>query len=71
MSDEYLVCYRDPELVIDLLCGNPDFDGQFDYVPYKEYNESGDQIFSNFMSGGYAFEQAVREFLKQKSKINC
>lgn len=59
MSDEYLVCYRDPERVVDNFCDNPDFHGQFDYSAFKEFNADGDRIYSNFMSGDFAFEQSV------------
>ena len=61
MTDEFVVCYRDPELVIDNFLDNPDFDGQFDYVAYEEYklDDDDDRIYSNYMSGGYANEQSV------------
>ncbi|KLO17200.1 hypothetical protein SCHPADRAFT_821759 [Schizopora paradoxa] len=60
MTDEYLVCYRDPDIVVDNFLDNPDFDGQFDCVAFEEY-ELGDEdnrIYSNYMSGGFANEQS-------------
>ncbi len=61
MFAEYLVCHRDPELVVDIFCDNTDFNGQFDYIPYKEYNADGSRVLSDFFSGNFAFEQAVSE----------
>lgn len=62
MFDEYLVCYRDPEVVIDNILSNTDFEGQIDYVPFKEYNADMHRIYSNYMSGNFAYEQAVGRF---------
>lgn len=72
MTDEYLVCYRDPDLVVDIICDNPDFDEQFDYIAFKEFNlKTGGQIYSNYMSGGFAFEQSVMSrFCLQKPLIS-
>ncbi len=55
------VCYRDPELVIDNMLDNPDFHGLFEYVTYKEYMELL-RIYSNYMSGDFASEQAVSKY---------
>lgn len=35
------------------------FDGQIDYVPYQEFNSKGERVWSNLMSGSWAFKQAV------------
>ena len=40
----------------------PDFKDQFNYMPYKEFNSKGEHIWSNLMSGQWAFMQAVRSF---------
>jgi len=37
-----------------------EFDGQFEYTPYEEYDEKGSCVYSNFMSGNWAFHEAVR-----------
>ena len=36
-----------------------EFDGHFEYTPYKEYDEKGFRIYSNLMSGNWAFHEAV------------
>jgi hypothetical protein len=43
------------------LLSNPDFDGEFDYVPYKEFEPNGDRRFQNFFSGDWVWSQAVHE----------
>ena len=60
MTSEYDVWFRDPRFVIRNLLSNPDFDGKFDYAPYQEYDASGNHRFQDFMSGNWAWKQAVR-----------
>jgi hypothetical protein len=36
-----------------------DFDGHWDYVPYMEFNHTGDRIWTNLMSADWASKQAV------------
>jgi Plavaka transposase len=59
MESHYEVFYRDPRLVVYSLLANPDFDGEFDYSPYQEF-ENEERRWSNFMSGNWAWKQAVR-----------
>jgi hypothetical protein len=64
---EYDVWYRDPLEVIRNLVDNTALEGEFDYVPFREYQpkeESDDindkeRVFRNYMSGNFAWEQAV------------
>ncbi|KAF9039731.1 hypothetical protein BJ165DRAFT_1416380 [Panaeolus papilionaceus] len=37
---------------------NPEFDGKFDYRPYEEFNPTGERIWTNLFSGGWAWKQA-------------
>lgn len=46
--------------VVQEQLATPDFKDQFNYVPYKEFNSKGERIWSNLMSGQWAFLQAVR-----------
>ncbi|KAG6809918.1 hypothetical protein H0H92_014099 [Tricholoma furcatifolium] len=57
-SVEYEVSYRDPDAVIANMLDNPDFDGQFDYVPYVRRDQTGQRTWSDFMSGNYAWKHA-------------
>lgn len=59
MNDSYQVFYRDPRQVVRMLLGNHKFDGDFDYVPYREY-ENDEWKWGNFMSGNFSWKQAVR-----------
>lgn len=60
MDAEYEVWFRDPHEVIRNMLANPDFNGEFDYGPVKEYYANGKRRFKNLMSGTWAWEQAVR-----------
>ena len=60
MTSEYDVWFRDPHSVLCNVLSNPDFDGEFDYAPYQEYDVSGNHRFQDFMSGNWAWKQAVR-----------
>ena len=58
MDDSHQVFYRDPSQVVRMLLGNHKFDGNFDYVPYHEY-ENDEQKWGDFMSGSFCWKQAV------------
>jgi hypothetical protein len=58
MDAEYDVWFRDPRTLIRNMISNPDFDGEFDYAPLQEYDESGHR-YKDFMSGNWAWRQAV------------
>jgi len=60
MTSKYDVWFRDPRSVLRNVLSNPDFDGEFDYAPYQEYDVSGNHRFQDFMSGNWAWKQAVR-----------
>ena len=36
-----------------------EFNGQFETMPYEEYNHAGHHVFSNLMSGYWANHEAV------------
>ncbi len=58
-KDIWEVFYRDPDVVLSQMLGNPDFHGQFDYALYVHLDKGGSQIWSDFMSGNFAFRQSV------------
>lgn len=55
----YEVWYRDPTQVISMMLDNPDFCGQFDYAPYIESDARGLRVYSDFMSGKFAWRHSV------------
>ncbi len=60
MTREYEVWYRNVDLTIQNLLANPDFANEFDFVPYREYDEQGERRYSHFFSADWAWDQAVR-----------
>lgn len=60
MTDSHEVWYRDPRAIIKQMLANPDFKGQLDYAPLREFSADGTRRLCNFMSGDWAWRQAVR-----------
>ncbi|KAI9429814.1 hypothetical protein H4582DRAFT_1791653, partial [Lactarius indigo] len=58
MEEVYELNTRDVLDVIREQLATPDFRGQFNYVPYKEFNGKGERVWSNLMSGQWASMQA-------------
>jgi len=63
MESEYTIWFRDPRLLFKNLLENPEFAGSFDYTPYQKYNDNGKRRYEHFMSGNWAWKQAVSEVL--------
>lgn len=63
MTTVYEIYYRNPRAVIKNMIANTTFKDAFDYVPYQEFDDDGYRRYQNFMSGDWAFHQAVWFFL--------
>ena len=63
MSSEYDVWFRDPRGLVHNILSNPDFEGEIDYAPVQEYSSNGVHRFRDFMSGNWAWKQAVSIYL--------
>jgi hypothetical protein len=59
MESEYTIWFRDPLLLFKNLLENPDFAGSFDYIPYQQYDSANHRRYEHFMSGNWAWKQAV------------
>jgi hypothetical protein len=59
MTAEYEVWFRDPRTVLQNQLANPDFHDEIDYAPFQEFGENGERRWQNFMSGNWAYTQAV------------
>ncbi|KAI0676186.1 hypothetical protein C8Q78DRAFT_1065111 [Trametes maxima] len=59
MDDKFRVFYRDPMTIIRNMLSNPDFKGEIDYAPVREFSE-GKRRLQNFMSGEWAWRQAAQ-----------
>ncbi|KAI5822540.1 hypothetical protein K523DRAFT_421984 [Schizophyllum commune Tattone D] len=58
MTEEYEVWYRDPHAVFRNMLNNPDFDGEIDYVPYRDYDDQDHRRWRNLLSANWAWRQA-------------
>jgi Plavaka transposase len=63
MEDTYHVWFRDPVELVKRLISNPGFKNEFDYAPFHEYDSQGRHRFHDFMSGDWAWKQAVCHIL--------
>jgi hypothetical protein len=59
MEAEYDVWFQDPRILVHNLLSNPDFKSDFDYAPFQERTTDGTHRFQDFMSGNWAWMQAV------------
>jgi hypothetical protein len=71
MSTDYEVWFRDPRLVVRNMLDNPDYNGSFDTAPIREFDNSDHRQYQNFMSGDWAWDEAVRVhiFCKYVSQV--
>jgi hypothetical protein len=56
----YEVWFRGPLQVMENQISSPDFDGELDYAPKQLWNKAGKRIYTDLMSGNWAWRQAVR-----------
>jgi hypothetical protein len=68
MDEKYQVFYRDPREVVRSMLANKAFNGNFDYTPYREY-ENGQRVWRDFMSGNFSWKQAVSIFHCLRSSV--
>jgi Plavaka transposase len=58
MTEKFSVFHRDPLVVVKNILANPEFNGHFDYTPYRQFvNEK--RRWTNLMSGNWCWKQAV------------
>ena len=60
MTQSYDLVARDIRSVLHTQIACTDFNGHWDYVPFREFNNDGDRVWTNLMSGEWAATQAVR-----------
>jgi hypothetical protein len=59
MTSEYEVWFRDPHLIVKDMIGNPDYNGHIDTAPVQAFDSNQHREYQNFMSGDWAWEEAV------------
>ncbi|KIJ12261.1 hypothetical protein PAXINDRAFT_14883 [Paxillus involutus ATCC 200175] len=57
-QETYVVHTRDSHAAVVNMARSADFDGKFDYVPFKEYTTRDQRRWLNLMSGDWAYKQA-------------
>ncbi|OBZ77541.1 hypothetical protein A0H81_01910 [Grifola frondosa] len=57
MTGRYDVWFRNPRTVVQNMLANPDFDGEINYGPFREFVD-GERRLKDFMSGDWAWKQA-------------
>src|SRR5882672_5355941 len=60
METKHEVWFRDPCILVHNLLANADFDHKIDISPFQEYDANDNHRYQNFMSGNWAWKQAVR-----------
>ena len=68
VNDDFEFWYRDPQALIRDIVANRSFADEFDYAPYHDYDH-GKHRFSDFMSGDWAWRQAVSIFYQISTAI--
>ncbi|KAJ6579813.1 hypothetical protein B0H10DRAFT_2341961 [Mycena sp. CBHHK59/15] len=58
MTQDYELCTRDVRQVLHQQLATSAFRDQVDLVPYRQFNHSGHRVWSNLMSGDWAWKQA-------------
>lgn len=66
MSTEYDVWFRDPHLVVRNMLDNADYKDGFDTTPVRVFDIGDHRQYQNFMSGDWAWDEAVRPHVRCK-----
>jgi Plavaka transposase len=62
MLETYELRFRDPHTILLNQMASPEFKDHFNYVPYMQFNQKGNRVWSNLMSGSWSWQEAVRMF---------
>jgi hypothetical protein len=60
MTQKYVLVTRNIRHLLHQQIACTDFDGHWDYIPFKEFNGTGNRVWTNIMSGDWSAKQAVR-----------
>ena len=63
MTETYELCTRDSRTLLHHQLATTDFADKFNYKPYRQFNHKGDRVWSNLMSGDWAWKEAVCFYL--------
>lgn len=59
MTETYEFCFRNTRQVLHQQLASPNFKNKMNYVPYRQFNPRKQRVYSNLMSGDWAWKQAV------------
>jgi len=59
MNEDYEVWYRNPRDIVRNILANTSFDGEVNTTPYRTFDANGERQYDHFMSGDWAWRQAV------------
>lgn len=59
MTETYELCFRNTRHVLQQQFKTPDFKDKISLVPYRQFNRAGKRVFTNLMSGEWAWRQTV------------
>ena len=59
MTETFELCARDSRVVLHHQLASSEFIGNTNYMPYQQFDSKGDRVWSNLMSGDWAWKQAV------------
>lgn len=65
----YEVIFRDPKTILQNQLSNPAFNGSCDYSPRLVFGDKHERVWSDFMTGNWAWRQCVGVFILQLSII--
>lgn len=71
MENDYEVWYMDAAEVVAHMLDNPDFERDFDKVPYREFDQDHKRRWCDFFSGDFAWNQAVGQFVDTSMLHSC
>jgi Plavaka transposase len=62
MEKKYELNAQDVLQVLEQQLEMAEFNGHTNYTPYQEFDSEGDQVYSNLISGKWAWQEAVSFF---------
>jgi hypothetical protein len=62
MDQDLQVWYRNPHEIVRNILANSSFDGEVNTTPHQTYDANGNRQYGDFMSGDWAWRQAVGSF---------
>ena len=63
MTETYELCTRDSRVLLHHQLTTTNFKYKFNYKPYWQFNHKGDRVWSNLISGEWAWKEAVSHYL--------